>query len=155
MRGRGDSLRMHGRTDHDVQVSLPRLPARDRRRIRAWFPGSGIGLSPNERTIALPFHAERQGRKHRRGFCAECGSRITGGESHPEASEFVGILARSLDDPSWFKPELDFFVSDAQPWDQMDPAIPKFQDYPPPPGNKRKCAGVMIISICECLDLLT
>jgi hypothetical protein len=28
---------------------------------------------------------------------------------------------------------MDFFVSDAQPWDQMDPAIPKFEHYPPPP----------------------
>jgi len=26
---------------------------------------------------------------------------------------------------------LDFFVSDVQPWDQMDPAIPKYDLYPP------------------------
>jgi hypothetical protein len=28
---------------------------------------------------------------------------------------------------------MDFFVSDAQPWDQMDPALPKYDLYPPPP----------------------
>jgi len=43
----------------------------------------------------------------------------------------VGVLAGTLDDPSWFQPQMDIFVSDAQPWDQMDPAIPKFGQYPP------------------------
>ncbi len=69
--------------------------------------------------------------KHKRGFCPECGSRITGGEFEGEESPFVGILAGSLDDPSWFRSQMDIFVADAQPWDQMDPAIPKFEQYPP------------------------
>jgi hypothetical protein len=76
------------------------------------------------------------GGKHKRGFCAEYGSRITGGESDRRPSEFIGITAGSLDDSSWFRPQLDLFVSDAQPWDHMDPAIPKFQHYPPPPTKK-------------------
>jgi len=71
--------------------------------------------------------------KHKRGFCPECGSRITGGEFEKGDSPFVGVLASSLDDPSRFKPQMDIFVSDAQPWDQMDPAIPKFEQYPPTP----------------------
>ena len=69
--------------------------------------------------------------KHKRGFCSECGSRITGGEFESGDSPFVGVLAGSLYDSSWFQPQMDFFVSDAQPWDQMDPAIPKFEQYPP------------------------
>jgi hypothetical protein len=69
------------------------------------------------------------GRKHKRGFCADCGSRITGAEF--ETGDSVGITAGSLDDPSWFHPQMDVFVSDAQPWDQMDLPIPKFQQYPP------------------------
>jgi hypothetical protein len=69
--------------------------------------------------------------KHKRGFCPECGSRITGGEFEGGESPFVGFLAGTLDDPSWFRPQMDIFVSDAQPWDQMDPAIPKFEQYPP------------------------
>ena len=69
--------------------------------------------------------------KHQRGFCSECGSRITGGEFEGGDSPFIGILAGSLDDPSWFQPQMDIFVSDAQPWDQMDPKIPKFEQYPP------------------------
>jgi len=31
----------------------------------------------------------------------------------------------SLDDPSWFRPQMHIFTSDAQPWDQMNFAIPK------------------------------
>ena len=37
----------------------------------------------------------------------------------------------SLEDPSWFRPQMDTFTSDAQAWDQMDPAIPKYEKYPP------------------------
>jgi hypothetical protein len=78
------------------------------------------------------------GGKHKRGFCPECGSRITGGEFEGRESRFggVGILAGTLDDPSWFRPRMDVFVSDAQPWDQMDPAIPKFDQYPPLPNEE-------------------
>jgi hypothetical protein len=69
--------------------------------------------------------------KHKRGFCPECGSRMTGAEFEGDDSQFVGVLAASLDDPSWFQPQMDIFVSEAQPWDQMDPAIAKFGQYPP------------------------
>ncbi len=30
------------------------------------------------------------GGKHKRGFCAECGSRLTGGEFDERPSEFIG-----------------------------------------------------------------
>jgi len=68
--------------------------------------------------------------KHKRGFCASCGSRLTRAESET-SSPIIGIVAGSLDDPSWFRPQMDIFTADAQPWDQMDPAIPKYEAYPP------------------------
>ena len=61
---------------------------------------------------------------------------MTGAEFEAGDSPFVGVLAASLDDPSWFQPQMDIFVSDAQPWDQMDPAIPKFDQYPPLPTTE-------------------
>jgi len=73
------------------------------------------------------------GGKHKRGFCANCGSRITGAERFDEPSNVVGILAGSLDDPSWFRPQCEIFTADAQPWDQIDASIPKYEHYPPPP----------------------
>jgi hypothetical protein len=40
------------------------------------------------------------------------------------------IAAASLDDPSVYQPAMDFFTSSAQPWDHMNPALPKFAKMP-------------------------
>ena len=66
---------------------------------------------------------------HKRGFCADCGTRLTGGEG--PGSTGIGMTASSLDDPSAFKPKIEMWVSDAQPWDRIDPTLPKFEKYPP------------------------
>jgi hypothetical protein len=63
---------------------------------------------------------------HERGFCAQCGSRLSGGKS----STTIGIVAGSLDDPSLFRPTMDIHVADAQPWDLLDPTTTKFDGYP-------------------------
>jgi hypothetical protein len=68
------------------------------------------------------------GGHNKRGFCPDCGSRISGGEN----SVGIGITAGSLDDPSWFRSQMDIFVSDAQPWDILDTRTPKFEHYPSP-----------------------
>ena len=62
-----------------------------------------------------------------RGFCPECGSRLFGGKTE----HGQGITASSLDDPSLYKPQFEIWTSDAQPWDQMDPKLPKFEQYAP------------------------
>lgn len=64
----------------------------------------------------------------RRGFCAECGSPvllIIG--DYPFSSIAVG----SLDDPSWYQPDMDIYTSRAHPWDYMNPDLPKFPEMPP------------------------
>ena len=38
-----------------------------------------------------------------------------------------GIAAGTLDDPSLYKPQREIWTSDAQPWDAMDPKLPKFE----------------------------
>lgn len=68
-----------------------------------------------------------RGGQHKRGFCAECGSRISGGEG----GGGIGFLAGSLDDPSQFVPTMDIHVADAQPWDHLDPSLEKCEGYPP------------------------
>jgi len=82
------------------------------------------------------FTVSIRGGKHKRGFCPECGSRITGAESEAGDSSNIAVLVGSLDDPSWFQPQMDIFVSDAQPWDEMDPKIQKFEQYPPIPTKE-------------------
>ncbi|AVH63739.1 MULTISPECIES: GFA family protein [unclassified Nostoc] len=62
-----------------------------------------------------------------RGFCPNCGSRLF---SKPPNLELIGILAGSLDDPSWFQPGMDFYTASAQPWDYMNPDLPKFTKMP-------------------------
>lgn len=58
-----------------------------------------------------------------RGFCAECGSPVLAKQSQWPVCI---IYASSLDDPRAHRPTMDIFVSSAQPWDHMDPALPKY-----------------------------
>ena len=71
--------------------------------------------------------SSESGGHNKRGFCPDCGSRLFGGIS----DQGHGINAASLDDPSLFKPKVNMWISDAQPWDQMDPDLPKFEKYAP------------------------
>lgn len=65
-----------------------------------------------------------------RGFCPACGARLFG---KPKAMpDLTVILAGSLDDPSWFRPAMDVFTASAQPWDCMNPDLPKFSRMPQP-----------------------
>jgi hypothetical protein len=64
-----------------------------------------------------------------RGFCPACGARLfLKAEMMPD---LMGIMAGSLDDPSWFQPTMEIFTASAQPWDFMNPNIPKFPNMPP------------------------
>jgi hypothetical protein len=65
------------------------------------------------------------GRTTRRNFCADCGSPLFG-----SGGDFVNIRVGSLDDPSTFRPTQDIYVSSAQPWDYMNPALPKVPKLP-------------------------
>jgi hypothetical protein len=67
-----------------------------------------------------------------RGFCPNCGSRLF---SKPPIPELMGIMAGSLDDPSGFKPQADLYTASAQPWDCMNPELPKFAKFPPPKSS--------------------
>jgi hypothetical protein len=64
-----------------------------------------------------------------RGFCPNCGSRLF---SSPPNPEMMGIMAGSFDDPSEFQPAMDMYVASAQPWDYMNPNLPKFAKFPSP-----------------------
>jgi hypothetical protein len=66
----------------------------------------------------------------RRGFCPNCGSPLFGMPSGLPM-ELVSIRAASLDDPSWYRPAMDIYTASAQPWDHMNPDIPKFPKMPP------------------------
>jgi hypothetical protein len=127
MRLRRDSLRSHCRTVDDVQLPLSRLSAHYRERVHTcvYVPAKAFKITKG----SPRFHPtpSEMGGHNKRGFCPECGSRLFGGESE----HGQGITASSLDDPSLFNPEVNMWVSDAQPWDHIDPNLPKFEKYPP------------------------
>ena len=58
-----------------------------------------------------------------RAFCGDCGSPLFGLPG--SAPEIVTIRAGSLDDPSTFRPSQDIYTASAQPWDCMNPELPK------------------------------
>jgi hypothetical protein len=79
---------------------------------------------------SLRFHASpsEMGGMTRRGFCPDCGSPIV---VRPDSQpQIVAIRTASLDDPTWFNPQMDVWISDAHTWDEMNPAQPKFEKYP-------------------------
>ena len=69
------------------------------------------------------------------GFCATCGAPVVATNSGMPTLMF--LRAGNLDDPSWFRPALDVYTASAQPWDHMNPELPKFLGYPPGVGSKR------------------
>jgi hypothetical protein len=76
------------------------------------------------------FHASpsEAGGETQRGFCADCGSPIL---SNPDAvPHLVAIRTASLDDPGGFSLQAEVWTCDAHPWDEMNPAVPKFEKYP-------------------------
>jgi hypothetical protein len=63
-----------------------------------------------------------------RVFCGDCGSPLYVQVS--TRPDIVGVRVGTFDDPSWFKPEADIFVKSAQPWEHLNPDIPKYPTYP-------------------------
>lgn len=78
----------------------------------------------------LRFHdslSDAGGQTHR-GVCPECGVPVA--VKSDSVPQIVAIRTASLDDPGWFNSQADVWTCDAQPWDQMNPALPKFEKYP-------------------------
>lgn len=58
-----------------------------------------------------------------RGFCGRCGSQLF--VRLDAIPGMLGVRPGTLDDPSTYRPAMDFHVAGAQPWTPMDPSIPK------------------------------
>ncbi len=63
-----------------------------------------------------------------RGFCSACGSPIAvKGDAFPD---LMGVSGASLDDPSGLEPTANTWMSGAQPWDYLNPDIPRYEHQP-------------------------
>jgi hypothetical protein len=63
-----------------------------------------------------------------RAFCPVCGSSLFARNS--AFTKVRPVSAATLDNPGIFQPEKDMWVADAQPWDYMNPQLPKFAGNP-------------------------
>lgn len=57
------------------------------------------------------------------GFCATCGNPIL--KKTTMAPELYFFHAATMDDPSRFKPQMVVYQDSGQPWDHVDPQIPR------------------------------
>ena len=64
-----------------------------------------------------------------RSFCPTCGSRLFGINSNSE--KVIGVSVGTLEESSWFKPELIVYNKRKSSWDFMDESVPTFDGMPP------------------------
>jgi hypothetical protein len=67
-------------------------------------------------------------RKHR-AFCPTCGTPVF--LTLPGMPEIFVASAASLDDPARYQPQFVLWTAAGHIWDQLDPALPKFDKMPP------------------------
>jgi hypothetical protein len=98
--------------------------------------GHGSYLTfPSRGAVALTGQAKHwdmvgdSGNVKTRGFCPACGCPVY--LTFAAMPELFTIHAASLDDPSRFKPQVVTYAVRGHAWDQLDPALPKFDKMPP------------------------
>ena len=64
-----------------------------------------------------------------RRFCPDCGSPIVSDVGATPDLDWV--KAGTLDDPSWFEPQMHIWCDSAQPWVPVDEDLPRFAKNPP------------------------
>lgn len=64
----------------------------------------------------------------KRGFCAECGSRIVWQASRSEDDWLTNICVGSLDNPSKARPSSHIFINTQLPWYHICEDLPKFAE---------------------------
>ena len=116
--------------------SLPRLPA------RIWWGrcvpldrAEGI-LQVHKRHAALSFYAKPEGvSTQARLLPPECGSRLLAAKTQTALPRLSESMRRAWMIRFGFFVQSTHFRLDAQPWDQMDSTIPRYERYPPPPKD--------------------
>lgn len=94
--------------------------------------GSGFAIVLAVQRASLTFQRGRPKRHPTRAdsgntvwreFCPTCGCQLFAGSS--ANPDFYGIKVSSLDDSGWVTPTGDIWTDSTQPWDYLDPALPK------------------------------
>jgi hypothetical protein len=97
----------------------------------AYFPGLLVKESEFTLLQGEPRWYDKpadRGHMMRRGFCADCGSPLF--LINGASTGAILMYAGSLDDPGLYRPSRDIYVASAQPWDVMNPELPKSDGMP-------------------------
>lgn len=70
-----------------------------------------------------------------RHFCPTCGSRVFATNSGRPG--MIILTAGTMDDHSWFEPQLVIFTRSRAEWDKTDERIPNFETAPPLPPRSQ------------------
>lgn len=100
---------------------------------------SGTGHASHLTFVGAPFTVTgdashwimvgEMGTRKQRAFCPTCGAPVY--MTFPDMPDVFVASAASLDDPTRFRPQLIMWTAAAQPWDQVDPDLPRFEKLPP------------------------
>lgn len=63
-----------------------------------------------------------------RGFCPKCGTQMFGKPGI--APQLMAVTAGTLDDSSWFKPQMNVYAARAFPWIHVSDEVPSFEKMP-------------------------
>jgi len=74
---------------------------------------------------------------YERGFCANCGSSLTGRYYAPEASDWLGIRTASLDHPEDFAPTWHLGIESQMPWLDIHDDLPRTRSEDSPELRRR------------------
>jgi hypothetical protein len=97
--------------------------------------GHGSHLTFSEAPVKVTGEASfwttvgENGTRKSRAFCPTCGAPVY--LTIPDMPGIFVASAASLDDPARYKPQLVMWAAAGQVWDQLDPALPKFDKMPP------------------------
>ena len=71
------------------------------------------------------------GNVNTRRFCTSCGGRLFG--SNSARPGLIAVAVGSVDDNSWFKPQVTVYADSKPAWDSLAADAPSFPAMPPPP----------------------
>jgi len=70
-----------------------------------------------------------EGTRKSRAFCPTCGAPVF--MTFPDLPEVFVASAGSLDDPRRYQPQFVMWTAAGEPWDYLDPDLPKFEKMRP------------------------
>lgn len=105
----------------------------------AVFPSEAVRFTKGEPTYY------KSSLIYERGFCANCGSSLSGRYYAPEVSDWIGIKTASLDHPEEFAPTWHLGIESKMPWFDIRDELPRVRCSDSPELLKRwEAVGVSI-----------